>query len=110
MPQKLREVRQRPCESCNLDKQGVRRGRMARGKRKKLADQNSKSDGRVPADEKVARLLGLLLVKDIKKKTDKVPMLRAAGFQVSEVAHMLGMTENHVRVADHLGQKKKKSD
>jgi DNA-directed RNA polymerase specialized sigma24 family protein len=62
---------------------------------------------RVPADEKIARLLGMLLVKDIKKKTDQVPTLRSVGFTVSEVAEMLGMTENHVKVADHLGRKKR---
>ncbi len=81
---------------------------MPKQKRKRRADENGGSDRRVAADEKIARLLGLLLVKDIKKKTDQVPMLRSDGFQVSEVADMLGMTENHVRVADHLGQKKKK--
>jgi len=62
---------------------------------------------RVSAEEKIARLLGLLLVKDIKKKTDQVPLLRRVGFEVSEVADILGMTENHVKVADHLGRKKK---
>lgn len=62
---------------------------------------------RVSADEKIARLLGLLLVKDIKKKTDQVPLLRRVGFDVSEIANMLNMTENHVKVADHHGRKKK---
>jgi len=61
----------------------------------------------VSAEEKIARLLGLLFVKDIKKKTDQVPLLRRIGFEVSEVANMLNMTENHVKVADHLGRKKK---
>lgn len=36
-------------------------------------------------------------------------MLRSAGFEVSDVADMLGMTENHVKVADHLGRKKRKA-
>lgn len=31
----------------------------------------------------------------------------ASAFEVSEVASMLNMTENHVMVADHLGRKKK---
>jgi hypothetical protein len=62
---------------------------------------------RVSAEEKIARLLGLLVVKDIKKKTDQVPLLRRVGFEVAEVASMLNMTENHVKVADHLGRKKK---
>jgi DNA-directed RNA polymerase specialized sigma24 family protein len=67
------------------------------------------ADRRVPADEKIARLLGMLLVKDIKKKTDQVPLLRSVGFTVTEVADMLGMEENHVRVADHHGRKKRKA-
>jgi len=50
----------------------------------------------------------MLMIKDIKKKTDQVALLRVAGFEVSEVAEMLGMTENHVKVADHLGRKNKK--
>lgn len=62
---------------------------------------------KVSAEEKIARLLGLLFVKDIKKKTDQVPILRSVGFQISEVADLLNMTENHVRVADHTGRKKK---
>jgi hypothetical protein len=64
---------------------------------------------RVAGEEKIARLLGLLLIKDIKRKTDAVPMLRRAGFEVSEVAGLLGMTENHVKVADHLGRKRRQS-
>lgn len=61
----------------------------------------------VGAEEKIARLLGMLLVKDIKNKNDQVPLLRRAGFDVSEVADMLGISANHVMVADHLGRKKK---
>jgi len=50
-----------------------------------------------------------MLVKDIKRKTDQVPLLRSVGFEISEVADMLGMTENHVKVADHHGRKKRKA-
>lgn len=75
-------------------------------KRKRPAADASASS-RISTDEKIARLLGLLLIKDIKKTNDQVPLLRRAGFEVSEVAHMLNMTENHVRVADHHGRKKK---
>lgn len=71
------------------------------------ANEQSGTRRRVPADEKIARLLAMLLVKDIKKKTDQVPLLRSAGFEISEVATMLGMTENHVKVADHHGRKKR---
>jgi hypothetical protein len=65
---------------------------------------NGSARRRVSSEEKIARLLGLLLVKDIKKKTDQVPLLRSVGFDVSEVADLLGMTENHVKVADHHGR------
>lgn len=79
-----------------------------RGRGRRAADENGGSRRRISAEEKIARLLALLLVKDIKKKTDQVPLLRSAGFEVSEVAAMLGMTENHVKVADHMGRKKRK--
>ena len=78
---------------------------MAKRKKNKVAE--APSTRRVSAEEKIARLLGLLLVKDIKKKTDQVPLLRRVGFEVAEVADMLGMSTNHVKVADHLGRKKK---
>lgn len=77
-------------------------------KRKRAAADNG-AGHRVAAEEKIARLLGMLLVRDIKKKTDQVPLLRIAGFEVSEVAEMLGMTENHVKVADHHGRKRRKA-
>ena len=76
---------------------------MAKRRKKAAAEGGS----RVGGEEKIARLLAMLLIKDVKKKTDAVPMLRRAGFEVSEVADMLGMTENHVKVADHHGRKKK---
>jgi hypothetical protein len=82
---------------------------MATQKRSARAEEQSGTRRRVSADEKIARLLAMLLVKDIKKKTDQVPLLRSAGFDVSEVADLLGMTENHVKVADHLGRKKRKA-
>jgi DNA-directed RNA polymerase specialized sigma24 family protein len=84
--------------------------RMAQRKVKRERADGEVSGKRIAAEEKIARLLGLLLVKDIKRQTDKVPILRRAGFEVAEVAEMLGLTENHVRVADHLGRKKLKSE
>jgi hypothetical protein len=77
-------------------------------KRNRAVSDNNGGGKKVSADDKIARLLGLLLVKDIKKKTDQVPLLRRIGFEVSEVAAMLGMSENHVKVADHTGRKKKR--
>ena len=53
----------------------------------------------VSSEEKIARLLGLFLTKSIDQKNDQVLMLRSAGFDITEVATMLGMTANHVNVA-----------
>lgn len=80
-------------------------------KRKRVvADDKGGARHRISAEEKIARLLGMLLVKDIKKTTDRVPLLRSVGFDVAEVADMLGITENHVKVADHQGRKKRKAN
>jgi DNA-directed RNA polymerase specialized sigma24 family protein len=62
----------------------------------------------VSADEKIARLLGILATKDMEQISDRVTLLRAVGFSVSEVASILGMTENNVRVATHHGRKKRR--
>jgi DNA-directed RNA polymerase specialized sigma24 family protein len=62
----------------------------------------------ISAHEKIARLLGVLATKDMEQITERVVLLRAVGFEVSEVACILGMTENHVRVAAHQGRKKHK--
>jgi DNA-directed RNA polymerase specialized sigma24 family protein len=80
--------------------------RQKKRRRKSVAE--DEKIGEVSASEKIARLLGILLVKDLKKRTDQVPLLRSAGFGVSEVADMLGIDENHVRVADHHGRRKRK--
>jgi DNA-directed RNA polymerase specialized sigma24 family protein len=53
-------------------------------------------------------LLGVLATKDLEQVPERVVLLRAVGFEVSEVASILGMTENHVRVAAHQGRKKQK--
>jgi hypothetical protein len=81
--------------------------RMALRKRKRVVGDSTPSS-RTAAD-KIARLLGLLLIKDIKSKVERVTILRSAGFEVSEVADMLGMTPNHVMVADHHGRKSRKA-
>lgn len=62
----------------------------------------------VSSQEKIARLLGIIAIKDVEQLTDRVTMLRAVGFEVAEVASMLGITENHVNVAAHHGRKKRK--
>jgi len=60
----------------------------------------------VSPDEKIARLLGILATKDIEQVNERVTLLRAVGFSVSEVASLLGITENNVRVATHHGRKR----
>jgi DNA-directed RNA polymerase specialized sigma24 family protein len=47
-----------------------------------------------------------LATKDMEQVNERVTLLRAVGFTVSEVASILGITENNVRVATHLGRKK----
>jgi len=76
-------------------------------KRKSTTDEIGGERHHISAEDKIARLLGLLVVKEMKKKTDQVPLLRAVGFEVYEVAAMLGISENHVKVADHKGRKKR---
>jgi len=66
------------------------------------------AEPQVSAQEKIARLLALLLVKDVKNNTEKVPLLRRVGFSVAEVADLLDISTNQVSVADHLGRKNKK--
>ncbi len=80
--------------------------RMPHRKREAEADASAAYHAAVSAEEKLARLLGLWLVKDMKSKSDQVTLLRRAGFEVSEVASLLDMTENNVMVTDHLGRKK----
>jgi len=60
----------------------------------------------IPAEEKIARLLALLLVRDIEQPADKIRTLKAAGFGVSQMAPILGMTENAIHVALHRARKK----
>lgn len=77
----------------------------AKGKRGKGHKERA-TIGLVSPDEKIARLLGILATKDIEQIGERVTLLRAVGFSVSEVASILGMTENNVRVATHHGRKK----
>lgn len=49
-------------------------------RRKNSAAAAEAAGRRVSAEEKIARLLGMLLVKDMKKKSDQVPLLRRVGF------------------------------
>ena len=62
----------------------------------------------VSSEEKIARLLGIIVIKGIESRGDQATLLRSVGFEVAEVASMLGMSENHVKVASHHGRKKAK--
>jgi hypothetical protein len=55
----------------------------------------------VSPEEKIARLLGLLVVRDIDTSAEKVKLLRNIGFSISEVALMLDVSENAVADASH---------
>lgn len=61
----------------------------------------------VSSEEKIARLLGFLAIKDIEQKSDQVLLLRAAGFLSSEVATLLHTTENSIAIIEHRARKKK---
>jgi DNA-directed RNA polymerase specialized sigma24 family protein len=59
-----------------------------------------------PAEERIARLLALLVVRDIEHTAEQVQTLRAAGFGVSQIAQLLGTTENAVSVASYRARQK----
>jgi hypothetical protein len=60
----------------------------------------------VPADEKIARLIAMMVVRDVEQPADKIQILKAAGFGVSQMAPILAMTENAINVALHRARKK----
>lgn len=72
-----------------------------------MAKKDANETARSP-EEKIARLLALLLVKDVQVDAAKFPVLRSAGFTNAEIAEMLGTSEGTVRVALNRTRKKKK--
>jgi DNA-directed RNA polymerase specialized sigma24 family protein len=70
------------------------------------ARRRTESAEEVAAEEKIARLLALLVVRDVEQPAAKIKTLKAAGFAVSQIAPILGMTENAVNVALHRARKK----
>ena len=62
------------------------------------------------AHDKIARLLGILAVKDKTEPSEQVIILQGAGFQQAEIASMLGITENNISVINYRlrNQKKKR--
>lgn len=61
----------------------------------------------ISSEEKIARLLGILATKDMENRIDQVTLLRGVGFDVADVASLLGISENHVMVAAHAGRKRR---
>lgn len=47
---------------------------------------------------RIAKLLGLYLMKDVDDETTKILRLSAVGFSSAEIAALLDKTENNVRV------------
>jgi DNA-directed RNA polymerase specialized sigma24 family protein len=60
------------------------------------------------AHDKIARLLGLLAVKDKPEPAEQVVLLQGAGFQQAEIASMLGITENNISVINYRLRNQKK--
>lgn len=48
---------------------------------------------------RIAKILGLLAVKDIKNQGEQISLLAACGFSVGELAEMLGTSTNTVSVS-----------
>lgn len=81
---------------------------MAKRQGGKPTKKSTHSTEPVSSEEKIARLLGMIVIKEIESRGDQATLLRSVGFDVAEVASMLGMSENHVMVATHHGRKKAK--
>lgn len=65
---------------------------------KSTQSESEPSETSISSEEKIARLLGLLLIKDTKKQEDQVVQLMRAGFRGNDVAEMLGISRNQVSV------------
>ncbi len=73
---------------------------MALGKRKAGGDTDVEIEGRVPAAEKIARLLALIATRDM-ETDDAALKLDGVGFSSREIADLLGVGTNYVNVAKH---------
>jgi DNA-directed RNA polymerase specialized sigma24 family protein len=62
----------------------------------------------VSAQDKIARMLGILAVKDETEAADQVVLLQGAGFEQAEIASMLGISENNISVITYRLRNKKK--
>jgi len=57
---------------------------------------NSSATETLSAEDKIARILGILAVKDVVDSADKVVMLQGAGFGSGEISSMLDITRNTI--------------
>jgi len=62
----------------------------------------------VSAQDKIARMLGIIAVRDKTEPADQVVLLQGAGFETAEIASMLGITENNIGVINFRLRNKKK--
>jgi DNA-directed RNA polymerase specialized sigma24 family protein len=66
------------------------------------------------AEEKIARMLGILAVQNVRGKVEQVVLLRSGGFSIPEIAEMLDLPQNTVSVrlytAKQKGQKGRAND
>lgn len=58
--------------------------------------------------QRIANVLALLLVKDLKNQGDQIALLNRAGFKTGEIAAMLGAANNTVSVTLYQQKKPKK--
>lgn len=60
--------------------------------------------------DRIARLLGLLLIRELPNQADQIDVLSAGGFSTAEIATLLGTTRNtvSVRVSQQKSKMKKK--
>jgi hypothetical protein len=62
----------------------------------------------VSAQDKIARMLGIIAVKDKTEPSDQVIILQGAGFEQAEIASMLGISENNISVINYRLRNKAK--
>ena len=74
---------------------------------KRTANSSKPKDEIVRPEEKIARMLGILAIQSVKNQSERVQMLRAGGFMHSEIADMLGISENGVSVYLYQAKRRK---
>lgn len=61
----------------------------------------------ITAQDKIARLLGILAIRGIEQKPEQIMLLRSVGFEAAEVAALVGVTPNYLDVLSYRERKKK---